>query len=202
MILFGFITYSREEPKFNSPTSSANLNLENEQPETLPLKYCINYGVVNARVQVIEYFSFLCPHCITLFKKDFGKILSEYINTGVISFRFHPVPHDLPTLQAMICLEKLDESEKRLFLEAVFEEATPGDSELLSMLMITAMKVFGKPIPELNDQDFLKSHPIFEEIYNFIKKERILAVPTVEVNGRLYAKDLPDYNFIKSLVEE
>lgn len=186
------------EAKIPNLETRANI----DEVKKLGSQYCIQYGFENAPIQITEFFSFQCPHCIKLFKNDFELIKRNLIDTGKICLKFHPVPQDLPTAQAMICFQLLDETEKRLFLEAIFEESTPDDSDLMPALMMTAMNVFKKPIPDLNDHDYLQKHPVFEEIYLFLKEDRISAVPTVEVNGQLYAKEIPDYRFIKSFIKD
>ena len=170
--------------------------------QKLEPKYCIAYGDQSAPIHVVEFFSFQCPHCIALFRSDFETIKNEFIETGKIYFEFHPIPQDLPTAQAMVCFENLTENEKRIFLEVVFEEAIPSDPDFMAQLMKAAMNVFKKPQPYLEDTEYLRRHQVFVEIYDFIKQEKILAVPTVEVNGRLYAKEMPDYHFIKAFVED
>lgn len=168
--------------------------------QRLDSQYCIHYGNEKAPFKIVEYFSFQCPHCIKLFREDFVQIKEKLIDTGIISFEFHPVPLDLPTVQAMVCFEKLEEYEKRLFLEVIFEEAIPGDTDLMPKLMMAAMNVFNKPIPQLNDKDFIQGQQVFEEIYRFIKQEHVLAVPTVEINGRIFADKVPEFTFIKAFI--
>jgi len=172
--------------------------IKNDEVKKLSERYCIAYGNKEAPLLFVEYFSLQCPHCIGLFKEDFERIKQELIDTGKIRILFHPVPLDLVTLQALICLEKLKETEKQLFLEVIFEEADPQDPNLVAHLMMKAMEVFKKPIPQLCDASFLEKHPVFQEISEFIEQDKIHAVPTVEVNGQLFAKEIPDYRFIKS----
>lgn len=164
----------------------------------LDSKYCITYGNPKAPVRICEFFSFRCPHCVKLFKEDFEDIKTKLIDSGDVFFVFHPIPQDLCTIQAMICLEQLGEKEKQLFLEVLIEEVMPADQELMAKFMITAMKVFKKPLPQLDDRNFLEGHPAFNEVFHFLKQEKILAVPTVEINGQLFPKEVPSYQFIKS----
>lgn len=167
--------------------------------EKLDARYCVTYGDKEAPLKIVEFFSFQCPYCIRLFKEDFQHIQSALIDTGKISFQFHPVPQDLATVQAMVCFEKLDETEKKLFLEVIFEEAVPSDQELMTKLMITAMNVFKKPIPELSDHSFIQDHPLMEKIFQFLKQEKILAVPSLEANSRLFSQEIPSFQFINAL---
>ena len=168
----------------------------------LESKYCINYGKENAPIKIVEFFTFQCPHCIRLFRTEFENLKKDFIDTGKVSFTFHPVPQDLPTAQALLCLEQLDAKQKQLFLEVILEEVDPSDPELTARLMMTAMNIFKKPIPNLEDPEFLSQHPVFEKIFLFIKQRKILAVPSVEVNGHLFANEIPDYLFIKSVTKD
>lgn len=168
----------------------------------LDTKYCVKYGDKSSPIKIVEFFSFQCPHCIKLFREDFSFIKKEFIDHGKAYFEFHPVPNDLITLQALICFEHLNEEEKCLFLEVIFEEADPWDSELMAKLMMTAMNVFKKPIPYLNDDDFLREHEIFKVSHDFLMKEQVNSVPSAEINGILFASEVPDYQFIKKFIKE
>lgn len=86
--------------------------------EKLDSSYLIKFGDPEAKVQIVQYFSFMCPHCLELFKKDFQEIRREYIDSGKLYWVFHPVPMDFLTVQAMDCLEKLSEKEKGSFYQS------------------------------------------------------------------------------------
>ncbi len=197
-LLLVYLTYSE---KTNESHEIKENPAENEAIKKLEERYRISYGNENAPVKIIEFFSFQCPHCVRLFRDDFIEIKKELIDTGKVYFQFHPFPNDLATVQAMICFEKLEEHEKRLFLEAMFEEAEPSDQELMTKLMVAAMSVFKKPIPQLEDRSFLQNQVAFEEIYSFLQQEKISAVPTVEINGHLFPKEVPSYQFIKTFIK-
>ena len=82
--------------------------------ERLPEKYLISYGNPEAKTRIVEYFSFVCPHCIELFKRDFKKIKSSFLETNEFIGNFI-VPLDVVTVQALACLEDLSAREKRFF---------------------------------------------------------------------------------------
>lgn len=117
--------------------------------EKLPALYLIQYGSSQAPLRIIQYFSFTCPHCIALFRKQFQQIKEDYIETERISWVFHPVPMDLLTVQGMDCLSKLSEREKKIFLEAILEELFIDQPKLSAQLMEKGMEVLGKPIKDL-----------------------------------------------------
>ncbi|MFI5343142.1 MAG: thioredoxin domain-containing protein [Chlamydiales bacterium] len=171
--------------------------------EKLPDKYLVTFGDPDAPIKVIEYYSFQCPHCIALFRSDFKRIHSEYINSKEVHWTFHPIPTDLATVQGLVCMSNLSETQKRLYLEAILEETEIGDPSITALMMIKAMKLFEKPLPKLQDQGFLENTDAFLDAFMFLKQgEEITAVPTIEVNSKLYQKEVPDFDFIKSIVKK
>lgn len=165
--------------------------------------YLISYGNPQAPVRVIHYFSFLCPNCSSLFQREFRELKIKYIDTDQVYWTFHPVPMDMLTLQGMECLQKLNPKEKQIFLEAILEETVLEDQSLCACLMEKAMDVFKKPLPELQKKSYLSSTDSFQDAFLFLsQKETITAVPTVEVNGKLYLNDVPDSQFIEQKLKE
>jgi protein-disulfide isomerase len=51
-------------------------------------------GNPDAKVEIIEYASFTCPHCATFHQTVFKKLKSEYIDTGKIRFVYREVFFD------------------------------------------------------------------------------------------------------------
>lgn len=170
--------------------------------EKLPAEYRITYGNPQAKFKVIEYFSFMCPHCVALFRKEFQGIKNTLIDQEGIYFEFHPVPQDLPTVQAMICFEQLSNDEKQLFLEAILDSVNIEDSTTTPLLMQRAMEIFKKPIPKLHEEAFISDTKAFQRAFEFIKQEdRIEAIPTIEINGKLYPNDVPERELIEKKIE-
>lgn len=166
--------------------------------EKLRSDYLVTFGHPEASIQVVQYFSFTCPHCLSLFRKDFQALKATYLDTKKIAWIFHPVPMDLLTVQAMACLEKLSEKEKRIFLEALLEMIPLDDAALSVCYMQKAMELFDKPLPELQEKTYLSHTQAFKEAFLFLKqKEKIEVVPIVEINGLLFPNEVPDQAFIE-----
>ena len=175
--------------------------------EKLSSDYFITFGGPESKVQIVQYFSFMCPHCLGLFRKDFQEIKREYINNEKVCWVFHPVPMDLLTVQAMDCLEKLSEKEKRIFLTAILEVMPLDDSTFSLSYMQKAMEIFNKPLPDLKEKEYLSKTRAFQDAFQFLKqKEKIDAVPAIEINGKLFLREIPSQEFIekqvKNLIEE
>lgn len=165
--------------------------------------YLIHYGDSTSEIKVVEYFSFMCPHCISLFRQEFKQLKSSFIDNGKVHFTFHPLPVDKVTVSAMECLSKLTESEKRAFLEVFFEEGEADEPEMTIALMEKAMELFKKPILELTKKEYLQNTKSFSDAFEFIKqKESIDNVPAVEINGTLFANEVPDIDFLQSEIKK
>lgn len=166
--------------------------------EDLGKKYQVSFGDPNAEIKITEYFSFSCPHCTSLFKKDFPSIQSDFLDTKKASWVFHPVPMDLLTVQAMVCLEQLSNEEKKVFLEAILSEGDGVDPNTVVILMKKAMEYLGKVPPKIDHMQFLEGTDAFQNSFLFITQEDIVqAVPCVRFNGELFRRDFPTKEFIK-----
>jgi hypothetical protein len=165
--------------------------------EKLDSAYLISYGNPNAPIKLVHYFSFTCPTCVSLFRDEWDEIKDTLIDTGKVHWTFHPVPADLLTVQGMECLQHLSEREKKIFFEALFAEMHVESPELSALLMEKGMELFKKPIPGLRDRSYLEKTDAFMSAFNFLKQtEKIIAVPTAEINGKMYPKEMPDREFL------
>ena len=166
--------------------------------ENLPDPYLVKYGSPQAPLSIVQYFSFTCPHCVAQFRTLFQQIKESYIDTGKISWIFHPVPMDLLTVQGMDCLSKLPERERKIFLEAILEELSFDQPKLTVQLMQKGMDLLGKPIKDLQDKGYLSESAAFQDAFQFLKQGGELeAVPSVEVNGKFISAQIPDIEFIE-----
>lgn len=168
--------------------------------EKLKQEYLVAYGNPEAKIKLVQFYSFTCPHCMALFRKEFQKIKSSYIETNKIYWVFHPVPMDILTIQGMACLEKLSQKEKKIFLEAILEEIPLDDMQLSATLMQKAMEILEKPIPGLKDKTYLTQTQAFQDSFHFIKEQKELeALPSIEINGEFLSGVIPDQDFLKDL---
>lgn len=170
--------------------------------EKLDPKYRIAYGDPQAKVQIVEYFSFSCPKCFEFFVTDFPSIKEKYLKTGKISWTFHPDPADLLTLQALICLEKLDEKQKIVFFEAVTKNLVDLKLKHGCVVMQGAMEVFKHPLPELDKIDFVMQTEACKAAVKFLKQKDVVAsIPTLEIGGRI-CDEYPTVDLVAKLFRE
>lgn len=168
--------------------------------QKLPSTYMISYGDPKAPIHVVEYFSFSCPQCLDLLKKEFPHVQEKYIHPGKVYWSFHPDPADLLTLQAMICLESLSQGDKQLLLEETARHLKPHSLGKGCFLLQEIMKGLGKPLPELYDLKWIEKTQAFQKAYTYLSQKQVPSdLPTVEINGKVY-KEFPSLKVIDQIL--
>lgn len=170
--------------------------------QKMDTKYQISYGNPNAEVQIVEYFSLSCPKCFEFFKEDFQVIKHQYIDTGKISWVFHPDPVDLLTLQAMVCLECLQEEQRSVFMETLIKHLMEKNFKHGSLIMQAAMEILDHPLPDLDKIEFLETTQAFKASVLFLKqKDVISSIPTVEINGKI-CEEYPTKELLQKKIDQ
>jgi hypothetical protein len=167
----------------------------------LDSKYIVSYGNPDSKIKIREYFSLSCRTCLELFKKDFSNIKSKYLDSEEVSWEYSIVPMDLTSLQAMVCLSALDNVEKQIFFESISQELPDTSLENAAPLMMHAMSLLGKPIPDLESNSFIEQTEAFEDAFTYVKSnDMVNELPTLSINGRKF-KELPSFSFISEKVD-
>jgi protein-disulfide isomerase len=60
-------------------------------PATIP-----DYGIgqIDAKVKIVEYLSFTCPHCAAFHSEIYPQLKADYIDTGKVRLEYHEVYFD------------------------------------------------------------------------------------------------------------
>lgn len=69
---------------------------------TPPEEGDMEMGPKDAKVTIVEYGSASCPHCAAFYKDTFGKLKTDYIDTGKVRFIFREFPHNDQALAAFM----------------------------------------------------------------------------------------------------
>jgi protein-disulfide isomerase len=59
-------------------------------------------GNPNAKVALVEYFSFTCPHCAAFAGEAYGPLTQKYVRAGQVSFELRPALRDPMDLTAAL----------------------------------------------------------------------------------------------------
>ena len=63
-------------------------------PAAAPVIEDFSLGSADAKVKLVEYASFTCPHCADFHAENFAKLKAEYIDTGKVQFTLREVYFD------------------------------------------------------------------------------------------------------------
>mgnify|MGYP001201446195 CR=1 FL=1 len=157
-------------------------------------------GNLDAKVNIVEYYSLTCSHCADFAGNGFKHLKEKYIDTGLISYELRPFPLnavDLNAFKLLYCVSKenFHKLDKTLLKNQSKWIDTSDQEKVLENSTAALTKqaaLFG-----VSSEDY-KSCLENEEITNFILKSRIDAVkehqvnstPSFLINGDLYAGSL------------
>lgn len=165
-------------------------------------KYQVNYGDSKAQVHVTEFLSLSCPHCLNFLKKDFPRFLYQYVGQETVKWSFHLDPIDRLTYQVVVCLEQLDEMQKRSFFENITEFFYQEDcSSKRELYLMNLASYFDLNTHELSSSDYLKNCGVYEPAYSFLSQKSLISSPSVEINN-FYYKEFPTPKFIEGKIKE
>ncbi len=169
--------------------------------DKLPSQYQVTYGSKEAPIHITEYFSFNCLKCIKFMHNEFATIQKKYIDTQSVYWSFHPDPADMLTLQALICLDHLTDTQKKVFFEVIISQIDKARDQGERILNRTLNSLGVDSLP-LEDDTYIEKSQAFEAVYQYLKQSDIVdAVPTIEVNNRVYA-NFPTLKFIEKKIQE
>jgi len=75
--------------------ATGSATAQTEAAPTAPIEITdFGIGPADAKVKIIEYASFTCPHCANFHANVFGQLKTDYIDTGKVRFEYREVYFD------------------------------------------------------------------------------------------------------------
>ena len=108
---------------------------------------------------------------------------------------------DMLTIQAMECLSKLKEKQKCALLKTALEEINIEEEYFNVMLLKTAMEFFDEPIGDLEKREYIEGTETIHYAFDFLKYGNIMQLPSLEINGKYFAEEVPSYEYVKKICE-
>lgn len=168
------------------------IDVQSEQADSETVVRDMVLGAENAPVTIIEYASFTCPHCANYHINVFGKLKSEYVDTGKVKFIMRDVYFDRFGLWAAM-LARCDTQEKFFGLSDMIyrnqKEWTKGESnaEIAENLRkLGRLAGMDETAMEACLMDNAKAQALVAAYQQNAERDEITSTPTFIINGKKY----------------
>ena len=163
-------------------------------------------GNKEAKVTVVEYASFTCPHCASFHKGPFKQLKTDYIDSDQIQFIYRDVYFDRFGLWAAM-VARCD-GENRFFgiSDMLYDQQKDwiggGDPSEIAANLRKIGKVAGLGEDQLeaclNDND--KAKTLVAWFQKNAEADQVQSTPTLIINGEKYSN--MNYGDLKAIIEE
>lgn len=191
VILLRFIGEPKGKINYAEDISQIHENSSEEyKKELLERDDDLAIGSKDARVTIVGYDSFTCPHCAAFYEKSFPELKSRYIDTGKVRFIHRDFPLDERALQAsklVKCYFKKNSAEKALeVVLAIYQsqrEWAESGSSIEGLSSIFAFANFGEDSVNSCLEDENIENQVLEGRLKAAKVLKITGTPTFFING-------------------
>lgn len=149
-------------------------------------------GEIGAKITIIEYASFTCPHCATFHKEVFPKIEKEYIDTGKVNFIYREVYFDAPGLWAGLLARCSNPKSYFGIVDLLYNRQNSwakgsSDKEILSGLFAIGRQL-GLKENKITEclQNEKKALGLVRAYQEHAKMDSISSTPSLVINGKLF----------------
>ncbi len=154
--------------------------------------YEMTLGPADAKVTVMEYASFTCPHCANFHKDTFKQLKANYIDTGKVQFIYRDVYFDRPGLWAAM-VARCD-GPTRFFgiVDMLFSQQREWVSGSDPVAIADNLRKIGK-VAGMSDEkleacltDADKAKALFEWFEANAEADGITSTPSLVINGEAH----------------
>ncbi len=165
-------------------------------------------GNPDAKVTVIEYASFTCPHCAAFHADSFKKLKADFIDTDLIHFINREIYFDRPGLWAGVTARCGENAESRYFgiIDMIYAQQRDWAGHDNAQQVVGALRKIGKTAGLTDadlDQCFSDGDRAQALWATFVKNSEadgVRSTPTFIINGNLHT-NMP-YDEMKALIED
>jgi protein-disulfide isomerase len=148
-------------------------------------------GNSDAKVAIVEYASFTCPHCATFHKEIFPQLREQYIDTGKVKFIYREVYFDAPGLWGGLLARCVGPEKYFGIVDLLYKKQSKWASgstekEILNELFSIGRQV-GMEDEQINKcmQNKEKSLKMIDAYLENSKIDKITSTPSLVINGKL-----------------
>ena len=168
----------------------------------------MSLGNPDAKVTVIEYASFTCPHCAAFHEGNFKQLKTDFIDTGLIHFINREIYFDRYGLWAGITARCGENAENRYFgmIDVIYAQQRDwANSSNSPTEIVEKLRKIGKTAG-LSDADLDqcfsdgdRAQALYATFVKNSEADGIRSTPSFVINGTLHS-NMP-YEEMKALIE-
>lgn len=150
-------------------------------------------GSADARVKLVEYASFTCPHCANFHEKVFGQLKADYIDTGKVHFTLREVYFDRYGLWAALIARCGGEMKYFGIHDRLFAKQKEWAASEDPMQVVENLKTIGRSAG-LEDaamdaclNDTANAEALIKQFQTNFEADGVEGTPTLFVNGTKYS---------------
>lgn len=162
-------------------------------------------GAADAKVKIIEYASFTCPHCAAFHENNWSQLKAEYIDTGKVLFEYREVYFDRYGLWAAMVARCGGDMRYFGLVDVLFQKQKDWAGTDDPAKVVENIKALGRAAGMddasmdvcLKDQDQAKA--LVAHFETNMAADKIEGTPTLIINGTKHSN--MDYAELKGVIE-
>lgn len=162
-------------------------------------------GSPDAKVTLVEYASFTCPHCANFHETVFGKLKTDFIDTGKVRFTLREVYFDRYGLWAALIARCGGETRYFAIHDMIFAQQKDWVASEDPMQAVEKLKAIGRSAG-LEDaamdaclNDTANAEALIKRFQANMEADDVQGTPTLFLNGVKYSNMA--YDELKGLIE-
>lgn len=168
----------------------------------------MSLGNPDAKVTVIEYASFTCPHCANFHSDGFKQLKADFIDPGLIHFINREVYFDRYGLWAGITARCGENAESRYFgiIDMIYAQQSEWARQENPQDIVNSLRKIGKTAG-LTDADLDacfsdgdRAQALYATYVKNAEADEITGTPSFVINGKLH-RNAGGYEALKAAIE-
>ena len=168
----------------------------------------MSLGNPDAKVTVIEYASFTCPHCASFHADGFKQLKADFIDTDLIHFVHREVYFDRYGLWAGITARCGDNAESRYFgiIDMIYAQQSDWARQESPQDIVNSLRKIGKTAG-LTDADLDtcfsdgdRAQALYATYVKNAEADEITGTPSFLINGKMH-RNSGAYEDLKAAIE-
>jgi protein-disulfide isomerase len=162
-------------------------------------------GNPDAKVTLMEYASFTCPHCATFHNGPLKKVKAEYVDTGLVKFVYRDVYFDRPGLWAAM-IARCEPMKFFGISDLLYADQKSwigsGDPTVIVENLRKIGRIAGLTEEQLDTclNDGAKAQSLYTWFQDNMKADDVDSTPTLFINGKKHSNMA--YGDLKALLDK